>query len=113
MDELARYLGVRQAGKRLAEACAETGSTELAQVRNLDFVFAHYELYALAPHVRPPLPRIAAFAIDMDGTSTTTEPLALHALEYMVRRITGRPEKASGTRSFWSSAIVTASTSRP
>ena len=30
----------------------------------------------------------------MDGTSTTTEPLALHALEYMVRRFTGRMTKA-------------------
>lgn len=39
---------------------------------------------------RPPLGRIVAYAVDMDGTSTTTEPLALHALEYMVRRFTGR-----------------------
>jgi len=46
-------------------------------------------LYPLAPRVRPPLDRIAAFAVDMDGTSTTTEPLALDALEYMVRRFTG------------------------
>ena len=30
----------------------------------------------------------------MDGTSTTTEPLALHSLEYMVRRFTGHMEKS-------------------
>jgi beta-phosphoglucomutase-like phosphatase (HAD superfamily) len=94
MDELAQYLSPEHAADRLRQTAAELGVTEFAQVRNLDYVFSPHELYPLAPHVRPPLPRIAAFAVDMDGTSTTTEPLALHALECMVRRITGRPDKA-------------------
>jgi beta-phosphoglucomutase-like phosphatase (HAD superfamily) len=94
MGDLAYYLNARQAAQRLTALGQETGAAEFAQVRNLDFVFSPYELYPLAPHVRPPLQRIAAFAIDMDGTSTTTEPLALHALEYMVRRITGRLDRS-------------------
>jgi beta-phosphoglucomutase-like phosphatase (HAD superfamily) len=94
MEVLARYLAVPQAADRLAELSAELGVTEFAQVRNLEYVFSPGELYPLAPHVRPPLERIVAFALDMDGTSTTTEPLALHALEYMVRRITGRVERS-------------------
>mgnify|MGYP000741428782 CR=1 FL=1 len=94
MEKLADYVDVEGAGQRLRALAARLGVTEFAQVRNLEFIFAPFELYPLAPLVRPPLPRIAAFATDMDGTSTTTEPLALHALEYMVRRVTGRLDKS-------------------
>lgn len=94
MTGLARYLNVTQAVDALERDARALGVTEFAEVRNLDFVSAPHELYPLAPRVQPPLDRIVAFVVDMDGTSTTTEPLALHALEYMVRRITGRPEKA-------------------
>jgi beta-phosphoglucomutase-like phosphatase (HAD superfamily) len=93
-EKLARYLDGAEAAEALRRLGGESGVTEFAQVRNLDYVFAPTELYPLAPRVRPPLERIAAFAVDMDGTSTTTEPLALHALEYMVRRFTGRLTKA-------------------
>jgi beta-phosphoglucomutase-like phosphatase (HAD superfamily) len=94
MEPLARYLSAAEAGAELTALAAQLGATEFARVRNLDYVFSPYELYPLAPRVSPPLDRIVAFAVDMDGTSTTTEPLALHALEYMVRRITGRPERS-------------------
>lgn len=73
----------RRLGERL-------GADEFVCVPNLEYVYAPFEVYPLAPHCRPPLEHVAAFAVDMDGTSTTTEPLALHALEYMVRRFTGR-----------------------
>jgi beta-phosphoglucomutase-like phosphatase (HAD superfamily) len=90
MERLAEYLSVNESGPALAALGAETGATEFARVRNIDYVFAPYELYPLAPPPALPLERIVAFAVDMDGTSTTTEPLALHSLEYMVRRFTGR-----------------------
>lgn len=61
------------------------------RIRNLDYLFARHTDYPLAPILPSPLGDVAAFAVDMDGTSTTTEPLALHALEYMVRRFTDRP----------------------
>lgn len=88
--KLAHYPDVAAAAARLQEMAAGLGVTEFAQVRNLDYVFAPFELYPLAPRATLPLDHITAFAVDMDGTSTTTEPLALHALDYMVRRITGR-----------------------
>jgi beta-phosphoglucomutase-like phosphatase (HAD superfamily) len=90
MEKLARYLDPEGAADQLRQLAGQLGATEFACVRNVDYVFSPLELYPLAPRVRPPLERIVAFAIDMDGTSTTTEPLALHALEYMVRRFTGR-----------------------
>jgi hypothetical protein len=94
MEKLARYLEVEEAARRLRELSRELGAVEFAQVRNLEYVFSPLELYPLAPRVQPPLKRIVAFAVDMDGTSTTTEPLALHALEYMVRRLTGRLDRS-------------------
>lgn len=88
-DKLARYLKVGSAGQFLGELAEQIGADEFAVVGNLGYVYSPLEIYPLAPRVRLPLSRIAAFAADMDGTSTTTEPLALHALEYMVRRFTG------------------------
>lgn len=94
MQRLVEYLNPTDAAKLLGEQAVQLGATEFARVRNLDYVFAPTELYPLAPHSTLPLERIAAFAVDMDGTSTTTEPLALHSLEYMVRRFTNRLSKA-------------------
>lgn len=89
MAKVAHYLTAEECCVSLRELAEQLGVTEFAQVRNLDYIFSPREIYPLAPRVEPPLSRIAAFAVDMDGTSTTTEPLALHALEYMVRRFTG------------------------
>ena len=89
-----RYFTANELAACAEELCAATSASEFACVPNLGYVFAPHTTYPLAPVVRPPLKRIAAFATDMDGTSTTTEPLALHALEYMVRRFTGRPQRA-------------------
>ena len=64
--------------------------SEVAVVKNLDFIRNPYDFYPLFPKASLPLQRICGIAVDMDGTSTTTEPLALHSLEYMVRKITDR-----------------------
>ncbi len=90
MDEpLARYVDFAGAARALRANAEATGATEFVCVRNLGYVFAPTEVYPLAPRVQPPLEHVVAFLVDMDGTSTTTEPLALHALEYTVRRMTG------------------------
>lgn len=94
MEKLARYLSPEESAALHQDIASQVGATEVAVVRNLDYVYAPFELYPLAPKVTEPLDRIAAFAVDMDGTSTTTEPLALHSLEYMVRRFTNRRTKA-------------------
>lgn len=97
MNKLAQYLSPAEAAVLLNQNASELGATEVAVVRNLDYVYAPFELYPLAPRITGKLSHIAAFAVDMDGTSTTTEPLAVHSLEYMVRRFTGRL-----TRQEWS-----------
>lgn len=88
------YHDARSAALALHASAQAIGATEFAQVRNLGYVASPHTMYPLAPRATPPLPHVAAFAVDMDGTSTTTEPLALHALEYMVRRFTGLRSRA-------------------
>jgi hypothetical protein len=93
MEKLAKYLTPDESAAFLKNLIEELGCQEVAVVRNLDYVFSPFEFYPMAPKVTQDLDEIVAFAVDMDGTSTTTEPLALHSLEYMVRRFTGRMTK--------------------
>ena len=74
------------------ELFAQLG-TEFACVQNPSYIHPPYELYPLAPKIVQPVPSLAAVVCDMDGTTTTTEPICLHALEYMIRRLSGRIEK--------------------
>ncbi|UCE05708.1 MAG: hypothetical protein JSW07_19275, partial [bacterium] len=48
-----------------------------------------------APKITAPVHQLVAAVMDMDGTTTTTETLCLHSLEYMVRKITDRISKAT------------------
>lgn len=74
-----------------ASLLAALGS-EFAVVENPSYVFPRYDLYPLAPK-RAALERgLAGAVMDMDGTTTTTEPLCIHSLETMVRRITGNAD---------------------
>jgi len=93
VEKIAQYLNADQAADYLRKIASDTGAEEFAVIRNLEYIYSPNEIYPLAPKASAPLPHIAAFAVDMDGTSTTTEPLALHALEYMVRRFTNRLTK--------------------
>lgn len=63
---------------------------EFAVVKNPDYVHPPIELYPLAPKILTPVRHLVAAVMDMDGTTTTTETLCLHSLEYMVRKITDR-----------------------
>ncbi|MBN2309123.1 MAG: hypothetical protein JXR94_09145, partial [Candidatus Hydrogenedentes bacterium] len=70
-----------------AELAAALGH-EFAVVQNPSYVHPAYELYPL-PDKRTELSDgMVGAVMDMDGTTTTTEPLCIHSLETMVRRIT-------------------------
>jgi beta-phosphoglucomutase-like phosphatase (HAD superfamily) len=58
-------------------------------VRNPSYVYPEYEVVPLAPKAAT-VPALHAVVMDMDGTTTTTEEICLHSLEYMVRCISGR-----------------------
>lgn len=67
---------------------------EFAVVRNLSHVFPPYDIYALAPGQTHVCTGLKAAVMDMDGTTTTTEPLCINALETMVGRISGHMDDA-------------------
>jgi len=88
-QEAPKFAGTDQAASLIARL-----GREFAVVRNPAHVHPPYEIYPLAPKITEPRRRILAIVKDMDGTTTTTEALCLHSLEYMVRRITGRMDRA-------------------
>jgi len=65
-------------------------SQEYSVVKNPDYVFPPYEIYPLAAKIQEPLHKISGVVMDMDGTTTTTETLCIHSLEYMIRKVTHR-----------------------
>lgn len=88
MKEPEKFLNRQEAGYLLQEL-----GDEFAVIKNPSYVHPSFELYPLAPKITGSVSEIKAAVMDMDGTTTTTEALCLHSLEYMVRKITGRMSK--------------------
>ena len=62
---------------------------EFACIKNPEGVFPEYEYVPLAKK-KNELKDIRTIVCDMDGTTTTTENLCIHSLEFMVRKISDR-----------------------
>ena len=90
---LPRFVTPAEAGRLLADRAEAANVEQVAVVRNPDYVGWPFDLYPLANRHTGPLDRLVAVVKDMDGTTTTTEPLCLHSLEFMVRVLTDRPTK--------------------
>jgi len=90
MQRIPKFASVNDGLDFLKKTLTRMGASEVALVRNPSYIYSPIEVYPLAPKVTAPLPRLAGIVKDMDGTTTTTEPLCLHSLEWMVRQITGR-----------------------
>ncbi|OQX86584.1 hypothetical protein B6D60_05935 [candidate division KSB1 bacterium 4484_87] len=78
--------------RRAAELIPHLGQ-EFVAIENPNYIFAGFDICPLAPKITDPRKKIVAVVQDMDGTTTTTEALCLHSLEYMVRCFTGRMHK--------------------
>ncbi|NOZ62848.1 MAG: HAD family phosphatase [Calditrichaeota bacterium] len=63
---------------------------EFVAIENPNYIFADFDICPLALKITEPRKKIVAVVQDMDGTTTTTEPLCLHSLEHMVRCFTGQ-----------------------
>jgi hypothetical protein len=85
MKDLDRFIDSEKA----AEVIRMMGD-EFAVVKNPSYIHPAIELYPLAEKITGPVSKLKAAVMDMDGTTTTTEALCIHSLEYMVRKITGR-----------------------
>ncbi len=73
------------------EALRLTGTLgdKFTVVHNPGFIHPSIELYPLTPKILSPK-LLKAVVMDMDGTTTTTEEICIHSLEFMIRIITGR-----------------------
>lgn len=65
---------------------------DFAMIENPGYIFPRFEIVPLAKKSKK-VEDIVAVVMDMDGTTTTTEVLCIHSLEFMVRQITGRMSK--------------------
>ncbi|TFG96587.1 MAG: hypothetical protein E4H13_11985, partial [Calditrichales bacterium] len=83
-------MDIKFADKKNVVSLISSLGKDFAVLKNPDYVFPEYEICPLSPQTELPLKDLAAIVMDMDGTTTTTETLCLHSLEYMVRCITGR-----------------------
>ncbi len=63
---------------------------EFAVIKNPSYIYPPFEIYPLAPKQEQPLNHVSGIVMDMDGTTTTTEALCIHSLEFMTRKITDR-----------------------
>jgi beta-phosphoglucomutase-like phosphatase (HAD superfamily) len=66
---------------------------EFVKVQNPDYIHPAYEFYPLAEKNVSLTKHLNAVLMDMDGTTTTTEVLCIHSLEYMVRKLSARMDK--------------------
>ena len=71
----------------------EVLGNEYVKVQNPDYIHPAFEFYPLAEKNMEPVQQIQAVLMDMDGTTTTTEELCIHSLEYMIRKLSGLMSK--------------------
>lgn len=88
-EKMKKKLANREEAKQLITKLGD----EFAVVKNPGYIHPEYELYSLAPKIKKPVSNLTASVMDMDGTTTTTEALCIHSLEYMVRKLSGRITK--------------------
>lgn len=81
------------ANKKEAKQLISKLGDEFAVVKNPGYIHPGFELYPLAPKIKKSVSNLSASVMDMDGTTTTTEALCIHSLEYMVRKLSGRLTK--------------------
>ena len=74
----------------------DKGITEYTLVENPSYIYRPLDIYIMAPRVKTPRKKISAIVKDMDGTTTTTEELCVHSLEFMVGKICNLKKDPSG-----------------
>ncbi|MFP4581625.1 MAG: hypothetical protein ACLFQ6_12940 [Candidatus Sumerlaeia bacterium] len=90
MSQAGKILSMDQALQAYQQELRKAGMKgDAILVRNPSYLASPVEIYPLADIPEKPLPRVRGMVMDMDGTTTTTEPLCLHSLEWMVRQVSG------------------------
>ncbi|MFB3895122.1 MAG: hypothetical protein ACE14V_02350 [bacterium] len=87
-----KFIAPKTSNTIMQQLLTELNTEEIAIVKNPAYIYSPIEFYPLAPKYTQPLPKITGIVQDMDGTTTTTELLCVHSLEWMIRRISGRTD---------------------
>jgi len=74
----------------------DKGIAEYSVVENPSYIYRPLDIYIMAPRVTTPRKKISGIVKDMDGTTTTTEELCVHSLEFMVGKICNLKKDPSG-----------------
>jgi len=85
-----KFAGLTESQSVLQQMSADLGATEFAIVANPSYIYRPYDIYPMPPKTVNPVRKLVAIVKDMDGTTTTTEELCVHSLEYMVGKISGK-----------------------
>lgn len=80
--------------KKEAKSLIAKLGDEFAVVKNPVYIHPEYELYTLAKKIKS-TDKLVAAVMDMDGTTTTTELLCIHSLEFMIKKFSGRIDSRS------------------
>ncbi|MFW6256113.1 MAG: hypothetical protein ACOC54_04765 [Candidatus Sumerlaeota bacterium] len=79
MSQAGKILSMDQALQAYQQELRKAGMKgDAILVRNPSYLASPVEIYPLADIPEKPLPRVRGMVMDMDGTTTTTEPLCLH-----------------------------------
>lgn len=82
-------MSIRLTNKDTIVDLVNNNEGEYVVINNPAYIYPEQEYYRLADRNLQPLDSLEAVLMDMDGTTTTTEELCIHSLEYMVRVISG------------------------
>lgn len=93
MKKIPKFASPKKTINIFSEIIKENKIKDFAIVKNPEYIFPPLDFYPLAPKSKGIIPKLVGVVKDMDGTTTTTEPLCLHSLEYMIRKITNRMDK--------------------
>jgi hypothetical protein len=88
-----KFSDLAQSRNTLDQISRDLNVSEFTIVENPSYVYRPCDIYIMAPKVNTPRVRLAAIVKDMDGTTTTTEELCVHSLEFTVGRIANLDKK--------------------
>ena len=82
-----KFTDLSKSQKAFVRMSRDIGISEFTIVENPSYIYRPFDIYIMAPKVLAPRKKISGIVKDMDGTTTTTEELCVHSLEFMVGRI--------------------------
>jgi len=84
-----KFANLNKAGETLDQLAKELHTDEFTIVENPSYIYRPLDIYPMPPKITSPRKKLTAIVKDMDGTTTTTEELCVHSLEFMVGKICG------------------------